>query len=314
MKKMLLAVLSDEMYSNRLSDYISRHKNTFFEFMVFTCTDSVEEFVKLDKIDILLADDKMAGNLPHVENIRKVIVLSDGGCLTGQKYPVIFKYQPAGHILKEIFEQAADDDNIPGISSINSSKNPELIAVFSPFGGAGTSTYAENLCSSMAGNNRVLYINLEIFDGFAEFDRTVENQRKYVRGMSEAVFYIKQRKDKLIFRLESIINQNKNGYSYILPVEDFRDLYSITPEDMEFFTNVLGRETLYDKIVFDIGYVNESSLKLLGICDVVILPQPSCVTQENKQHSFERLLIRNHMEKTAENIKYVTMGERCISD
>ena len=216
----------------------------------------------------------MACEVADIKNIKKVIVLSDGTYTGQQGYPVIFKYQSAEHIMKEIFAQAADDDQITGVSHMYSSKQAELIAVFSPFGGAGASTYARNMCAEMSGNNNILYINLEIFDSFAEFEKDVESKREYICGMSEAVYYIKQKKDKLAFKLESITNHHKNGYNYILPVEDYRDLYSITPDDMEYFTDVLGRETMYDKVVFDIGYISEASLKLLSLCDVLIVPEP----------------------------------------
>lgn len=314
MKKILLAVLEDEMYSNRFSDYISHHKNMYIDFMVFTGTGSIKDFVKNSKIDILLVNDTMACEVADIKNIKKIIVLSDGTYAGQQNYPVIFKYQSAEHILKEIFAQAADDGQIAGISQIYYSKQAELIAVFSPFGGAGASSYARNLCAGMAGNNNVLYINLEIFDSFAEFEKDAENKREYICGMSEVVYYIKQRKDKLAFKLESITNHHKNGYNYILPVEDYRDLYSITPDDMEYFTDVLGRETMYDKIVFDMGYINEASLKLLSLCDVLIVPEPYDTIQVNKQHSFERVLIHSGMEKTVNNIKYVSMKERWIPD
>ena len=311
---MLLAVLEDEMYSSKFSDYISHHKNMFIDFIVFTGISSIKDFVKNSKIDILLVNANMACELVDIKNIKKVIVLSDGTYTGQQGYPVIFKYQSAEHIIKEIFAQAADDDQITGASHMYSSKQAELIAVFSPFGGAGASTYARNMCAEMSGNNNILYINLEIFDSFAEFEKDVESKREYICGMSEAVYYIKQKKDKLAFKLEAITNHHKNGYNYILPVEDYRDLYSITPDDMEYFTDVLGSEAVYDKVVFDIGYISEASLKLLSLCDVLIVPEPSGIIQANKQHSFERVLIRSGMEKTINNIKHVKMKERWIPD
>ena len=71
---------------------------------------------------------------------------------------------------------------------------------------------------------------------------------------------------------------------------------------------------MYDKVVFDIGYISEASLKLLSLCDVLIVPEPSGIIQANKQHSFERVLIRSGMEKTINNIKHVKMKERWIPD
>ncbi len=306
---MLLAVLADGMYSSRFSDYISHHKNVLIDLITFTSINSAEEYVKHSRIDILLVSGSMACEAGELGNIKKIIVLSDGSYTGHSEYPVIFKYQPAAHILKEIFAQVAEDDNIPGMPIIHTSKHAELIVVYSPYGGSGISTYARNLCAGMAGSNNVLYVNLEIFDSFAEFEGNRDNN-EYICGMSEAVYYIKQKKDKLAFKLGSIIKHHKEGYNYILPVGDYRDLYSILPEDMECFTDVLGSGMMYDKVVFDVGYIHGSSLKLLQVCDVVIMPEASGQIQENKQHSFERLLIRNGMDKVIQNIQYVPMKGR----
>lgn len=313
MKRMLLAVLADEMYSNKFFDYINHHKNMLVDMVTFTSINSAEEYTKHGMIDILLVNDNMADEAGRLNNIKKIIILSDGGYTGQQEYPVIFRYQPAGNILKEIFAQVAEDDNIPGRPLIHTTKQAELIAVFSPYGGSGASTYARNLCTGMAGSNNVLYINLEVFDSFAEFEND-EDKRGYICGMSEAVYYIKQKKDKLAFKLGSIIKHHNDGYNYILPVEDYRDLYSISPEDMECFTDVVCKGMMYDKAVFDVGYIHLSSLKLFQVCDVLILPEAPGKLQENKQHSFERLLIRNGMERVVQKIKYVAMKGRCAGN
>lgn len=309
MKRMLLAVLADGMYSGRFSDYINHHKNMLIDLVTFTSINSAEEYLKNGSADILLVSGDMACEAGKLKNIKKIIILSDGSYTGAQEYPVIFKYQPAAHILKEIFAQVAEDDTIQGMPVIHTSKQAELIVVFSPYGGSGASTYARNLCAGMAGSNNVLYINLEIFDSFAEFESSTDNH-EYICGMSEVVYYIKQKKDKLAFKLGSVIKRHKDGYNYILSVEDYRDLYSISPEDMECFTDVLASGMMYDKVVFDTGYVHESLLKLLQVCDVLILPEASGQIQENKQHSFERLLIRNGMDNVVQNIQYIEMKGR----
>jgi len=306
----LLAVLADEMYSNRFLDYISHYKNMFTRFMVFTCAGSVEDFVSNSRIDVLLVDGNMVSGIQHLDNIQKIIILSGGDCIEKTDYPVIFKYQSAEHILKEIFSQIADDNTIAGITPVYASKQLEMMAVFSPSGGMGASTYARNLCSSMAENNSVLYINMELFDSFAEFEKNPGGRDGYIRGMSEVVFFIKQRRNKFAYKLEALVKQHNSGYSYILPAGDYRDLYSITPDDMEYFTDVLIKETVYGRIVFDVGYISEAVLKLFGICDVLLLPEPSGIIQENKYNSFKRLLSHNGMEKITDNFRIIPMKER----
>lgn len=312
MKKLLLAILADGTYSDRLSDYINNHKN-LLDYMTFTSAYNLKLFIKHSKIDILLADNSMVSAIPDTKNIQKVIILSDGE--DTQDYPIIFKYQPAGDILKEIFAKIADDDTISGtVCGYPVKKQAEITVVFSAFGGAGASTYARKLCSDMATNQTVLYINMEIFDSFAEFEKvSKDEQHYYIRGMSDAIFYLKQKKNNLAFKLESLINHHSDGYSYILPVEDYRDLYSITKDDIEHLVSVLCKETIYEKIVFDIGYINETSLKLFDICDVLLLPEPSGEIQKNKQDSLNRLLMRNGMKQVLDKAKCVLMKERSVS-
>ena len=130
MKRMLLAVLADGMYSGRFSDYINHHKNMLIDLVTFTSINSAEEYLKNGSADILLVSGDMACEAGKLKNIKKIIILSDGSYTGAQECPVIFKYQPAAHILKEIFEQVAEDDTIQGMPVIHTSKQAELIVVF----------------------------------------------------------------------------------------------------------------------------------------------------------------------------------------
>ena len=47
----------------------------------------------------------------------------------------------------------------------------------------------------------------------------------------------------------------------------------MTDKDMTRLVNVLSEETDYDTIIFDIGYLGESSLSLMKMCDKLILPK-----------------------------------------
>ena len=124
--------------------------------------------------------------------------------------------------------------------------------------------------------------------------------------MSEAVFYIKQQKGKLGIKLQSLIHTYENC-DCIYPVEDYRDLYSLSSQDMNEFLNVLAHETDYETIIFNIGYMSESSLVLMESCDKIILPKAENSIQEKMQESFERFLTREGLKNTISNIDYITM-------
>ena len=310
MKRLLLAVLAEEVYAGRFADYINHHKNNFIELMIFTSVESLSDYIKNSIIDILLFDNIVAEHIPEDKNIHKVIMLSDGECAKeGNGYPVIFKFQSADMIVKEILNDAAEDDKIKNLSVGYIHVQTEFIAVFSPFGGAGVTTFAQNMSRSMGLNKPTLYINLEVFDGFAEFEDEGNSDRRYIRGMSEVVFYMKQNKDKLAFKLESVIKKVDN-YSMILPVEDYRDLYSIKYKDMMSLIGVLSDEMPYEKVVFDIGYINDVFLKLMNMCDKLIMPKPADTVQQNKYNAFIRLLSREKLDRLKDKIRLVDIQKQ----
>ncbi len=314
MKKLLLAVLADEEYSNRFADYINHHKSRFFDLMVFTVLESMRAYAKNSKIDVLLIDGRLLDEISGVENIKKIIVLSDDEYAAEQnghdseEYPSIFKFQSAALILDEILSLVAEDEKMAKMHMPYNTKHAALIVFFSPSGGMGTSTYARKVCQRFGRNYKTLYVNLEMFDSFAEFARTAEGRNEYICGMSEIAFYIKQKKNNLALKLEAVIKHN-GDYAYILPAEDYRDLYDITPSEMDRFVDALIKETSYERIVVDAGYMSEAVMRLFSVCDALVIPKPIDEIQKNKQRAFERLLSRNDMGDLVKNLKFVDMKE-----
>ena len=126
--------------------------------------------------------------------------------------------------------------------------------------------------------------------------------------MSELIFYLQQNKDKLAVKIQALV-QRRDGIDCIAAVEDYRDLYSMKVADLRHLLQVLAEETEYQKILFDIGYLGESSLELMRHCDILYLPKAGSDIQQNKQLSFEQLLIREGDQDVLKRIQFVTMKE-----
>lgn len=304
MNKIKIALLEDISYSRCFSEYVSHKKNSLMDIQIFSNTDSIREYITDNIINILLVGQDMIDNLAECSQIKKIIVLSEGDRVCEySEYPVIFKYQSVDMIIKEVLNIIAEDESISECSAKFSRKEKEFIGVFSPFGGTGVSEFSWQLLKQNSRLKRTLYINLEMFNGIG-FER--KKGGEYIRGMSEAVFYIKQQKGKLGIKLQSLIHTYENC-DCIYPVEDYRDLYSLSSQDMNEFLNVLAHETDYETIIFNIGYMSESSLVLMESCDKIILPKAENSIQEKMQESFERFLTREGLKNTISNIDYITM-------
>ena len=205
--------------------------------------------------------------------------------------------------VRELLTIIAEDEELSDITTNVKSKNTKIISVFSSFGGAGVSSFAWNKCKESSAFQKTLYVNLELFDGFGEFCEGTDNKRAYIRGMSEIVFYLKQEGSKLSVKLESLVRQ-RDGIYYILPVEDYKDLYSISVKEMKKFIEIIADETIYENIVFDVGYISDAVISLLEISDDIYMPKPLTGVQQNKLNSFYRILERTEKDKLRDIIKY----------
>lgn len=306
-------MFDQEGYTRRLADYLNHHPNSMLEVRLFTNTDSLRQFLRKKPVEMLLIGERDWD--PRWEKdtqIRRLIFLSDGDVVReGMGWPVIFKFQSAESIIQELLNVIADDDGMQVKSQRASSEQIEFIGVYSPYGGAGVSTFAYEMAKEYGMQYSTLYLNLELFHGMP--GRNISKWKEYTpietnRGMSELIFYLRQNKAKIAVKLQSLV-QIQDGIAMIRAVEDYRDLYSMTVEDMQKLLHVLAEETEYQKVFFDIGFLGETSLELMRYCDVLYLPKARSEIQHIKQTSFEQLLIREGDQEMVERIQFVTMRE-----
>lgn len=315
MKKIIVAMFDCEGYTKRLAEYLIHHCNAMLDVRLFTNIENMRQFLRRERVEILLVGEKDWDSAWETEvNVHQLIFLSDGDMVCeGTSRQIIFKYQSAESIVKELLSVIAEDDTIQTGKFKTGFRNVEFIGVYSPFGGAGTSTFAYRMAKEYGVQYLTLYLNMELFDGMSIYQ---DRQHKDITGtagtgrggMSELIFYLQQNKDKLAVKIQALV-QRREGIDCITAVEDYRDLYSMKIMDLRHLLQVLAEETGYQKILFDIGYLGESSLELMRHCDILYLPKAGSDIQKNKQSSFEELLIREGDREMLERIQFVTMRE-----
>ena len=312
MKKIIVAMFDREGYTKRLAEYLIHHCHAMLDVRLFTNIENMRQFLRRERVEMLLVGEKDWDSAWETEaNVHRLIFLSDGDMVCeGTSRQIIFKYQSAESIVKELLSVIAEDDTIQTGNVKVGIRNAEFIGVYSPFGGAGASTFAYRMAKEYGVQYLTLYLNMELFDGMSIYqDRQHRDITGAGRGgMSELIFYLQQNKDKLAVKIQALA-QRQDGIDCIAAVEDYRDLYSMKVVDLRHLLQVLAEETEYQKILFDIGYLGESSLELMRHCDILYLPKAGSDIQQNKQSSFEQLLIREGDQDMLERIQFVTMKE-----
>lgn len=314
MKKIQIALLDEEGFMENLVNYLSRKIQSGIETRLFTNFSMLKKHLQKGETHILIADETAEERVREVRSyVLQIMLLSEGTVMReGSEYFVLFKYQPAKELVREILEQIAEDERIAFEKRRMRKDDMEYLGVYAPFGGAGVSEYAFALAKKKAQSKKTLYVNLEEFQGMEEkcIGRKVR-EKQFYRGMSEVIFYLKQRKEKLALKLETLVWSVQEA-ECIFAVEDYRDLHSLTVEDVQTFLEVLSVQTPYEAVVFDIGYLGESTLFLMEQCTKLFMPQGAGSVQQCKEKAFERLLIQNDKQAVWEKFEKVINGEKNV--
>lgn len=298
--KIKIALFDDDGYMSFFAGYMCKKCRNIVETRLFTDLEMLEKHIVLEKTDVLLAPESYIGQFQKFsEQVPQMVFLSEGNCTKEhQKVPIIFKYQSVPEIVKEIFALMAENDKISYHADIVSKRTVEMSCGYSPFGGGGVTEFLFRKAEETAERRKVLYVNLEEFYGFSY----LEKERR--GGMSEVLFYLRQRKGKLALKLESLCFK-KGNLDCIFSVEDHRDLYSLTKEDMAEFLQVLINQTEYEIFFFDIGVITEAGSFLMEHCQKIYMPVPKYQIQKSKQEAFEKNLVLSGKEHILEKREWM---------
>lgn len=307
MKRIQVALYDRNGYMPSLVDYLCKKGHSLFETRLFTSTKLLEKQAVEKGIDVLLAGEEVLEEIRCFRDlIPQIILLSEGDKVCeGTEYYVIFKYQPAQEIVREMLACVAEDDRISFTQRRVGGREMDVVSVYAPYGGAGVTEMATRVAKEMAQQKKTLFVSLELFQGLAwlgEEEKGGRGEEKDHRGMSEVIFYLKQRKGKLALKLETILVSSEN-LDGIMAVEDYRDLQSLESRDLQSFLDILIQQTDYACVVFDIGYLSEATLWLMEQSNRLYMPTAHTGAQNIKRQSFRRLLLREGREKLLEKFQ-----------
>jgi hypothetical protein len=230
---------------------------------------------------------------------ENVVVLSEGNMVSegSEEYPLVFKYQSGSAIFREIMEMIGKEGEVSA-ASLTEAAHTEFLGIYRPY---GDPIPLQRVFSVKGGEEKKsLLINMELLSGL---ETGKEENRE--RGMSEIVFYLKEKNEKLAVKMAALI-RNWEGIDCLYPVQDYRDLYSLNRDDMDRLLSVLANETEYERVVFDVGFLSDSALYLLYCCDRIYIPRAKNTWEENQKSAMERLFVKEGLEEMMESIQYVS--------
>ena len=299
MSKVIFGLYDEAGYMQLLADYLEKNSSKA-ECHLFTGKDTLEEYLKCNELEVLLLGEEVDyKHIDYLEHVKNQLILTEepieqGEAIDGR----VFKYQPAGKICEEILNRFLKQDFLEK-EKHGFKRETKFYGIYRLFEN-GPSTLEEVLGKEVPERN-TLILDMGLFDG--NFSSEEKGQ-----GMSEVLFYLKQKSEKAARKLPGVIRE-WNGRDYISAVEDYRDLYGIARKEMDLLFRILTESTVYENVIFDVGFLGETTLYLLERCEYVFLKQPQNQWEENQRDGFIRLLKRENMDKVLNKLRYVTGKE-----
>lgn len=301
MKKLNFAICDLETtYACRLMDYITDKQKIPFEILVFSGLESLKEFTKENRIELLLISTRMMCAEIRKMDINRIVILSEGEVVPEyDDYPTVYKYQASNNLVAEVMNYYASDmsEHLPYFMK----RNARVIGVYSPIKRCGKTCFALTLGQILARKQSVLYLNLEECAGFSAL-----LGKTYSADISDVMYFIRQNKGNVIFKIQAIV-QHLGELAYIPPAYSASDLREI---DQEEWMNLLEAVTSmggYETIILDLEGAVEEQVRLLSSCTRIYTPVCEGIMAKAKIQHYEELLKELDCEEILKETTYLNL-------
>lgn len=264
----------DTEYQKALMEYLNLRAAKNVQLFVFSRAELLEQFLLTNVLSLLLVGDEFAGMRAECP----VVVLTKyREYATFPQY--IFRYQSAELLLNNLLQLLSQDEKQEVGTGL-------FLAVYSPLGRCGKTTYARWLCTQYASS---LYVNWEGFSD-AEKDRELGSQFLYcIKSRNESCFSL---------------FEDEKPFEIVAPC-GFQDIRQIEEKDLKWFREGLEKRKIYDCIVFDIGPTVLMDFSLFRQFDRVLIPILSDAVSKGKIRDFERMLRQETGDLGMDNLQYI---------
>lgn len=249
-----LIVMADELpeYAHQLAVYLNGRRGFPYRAVVVASVQEIKGYLENGAAYAVLVSeglekDVLALGLP--EDVR-LFLFSETKSV--QKESVLYRYQSAKEIEKRVIGSPGNRTHLP------------VFGVYSPAGGVWTELLSRRIAEGVSREKgrRALYLPFLPFGIYG---------RESGDGMSELLFYVRQRDTALPERLSSL-RQEEEGMDSLTPVRWSTELQDITREDMEYLLHCVERKGGYGAAVLAVGQLDAAGIAILRCCDVILTP------------------------------------------
>jgi Mrp family chromosome partitioning ATPase len=300
-KNTLIVCDPDSCYAEKLTEYLNEHSGGTISAEVFTDPERLLTWLKDASADVLLISsafltEEYAKELAQVftgtcialtEEKEEGIPADHDGAVTAS----VDKYQSGEAILSSLQEYCHVRRPEKKVSA-PVRKKLHVIAVFSPAGRCGKTSFCIGLGEILAGTGRsTLYINAEEYSGFSDlFGQNAGGD------LSDVIFSIRRSgSDRRAERDDPVQMLHARtavfeALRYIPPARTPVDVREIRITEWEKLIELADGTGEYEYLILDLGTHQNDLFELLELCDFICVPMPEDAVSAAKLHQFRECL------------------------
>ena len=261
MKKIMAVVTAENLYSERFSNYVNGSGASLLRARPFPSMEAFSVYQKTHgaaSAPVLLCEDiLLCTDRGYDLSGTTVILLSENG-----KKGTLDKYRSGPELLSAVLSECADRGL--SFSAENSGKELQIYAVWGAENSWKRLSFSLALTKILSHRKNTVYMDLREFSGL----RCLTG-RSYDRGLSTAVYYLRQGKldgGRLMSLLEDY-----EGISYLPPVTSSEDTEVMSTEDRDQILRMLSEETPIEAVVADLPDLLATSPEILEKSEKIFL-------------------------------------------
>lgn len=274
MKCVTMAVFdSDELYCERLSEYLRSHLKLSFEIQAFTEAEKFAAYLDKREISLLVVSESSLSELDREvlgRSCKNVMILDEDGYnvdfedVKDIKTRRVSKYLPASEIVDKVLELCISGaEDFSGLGFCAGDSPCRILGFYTPISRCGQTSFAVKMGEALARKGRTILIS---FESFSALMRPFEQEAE--EDITDLLYFADCERDKFCLYLEKI-KRTKNALDYIAPAKTAMQIREIGYEKVKELTTLLAREAGYEYILFDLKEYPDGFFEILDMCDVV---------------------------------------------
>lgn len=194
----------------------------------------------------------------------------------------IRKYQRTGNIYKSMLDYYSD---VCGRDRGSGNSLAQIVAFYSPIGGAGKTTLALVAAEKFAKNGkRTFYISLE---DMASEDCYLQQGNE--KGLSDLMKYVDSDAN-FAMKIESMLKVRRDNFYYVNHFTSPNDIYDMDISDIQGLLKAIQMTGLFDVVVVDMGTaLDKKNLTLFEMSDRIVVIERSDEISARKMNCFCRM-------------------------